>query len=71
MDNTFAIDVKKGLESDPKFLSSKYFYDSVGDELFIKIMQLPEYYLTDCELEIFNEQSDKIIEAFNTISPIE
>ncbi len=64
MDSTFAIDVKKGLESDPKFLSSKYFYDSVGDELFIKIMQLPEYYLTDCELEIFNEQSDKIIEAF-------
>ena len=64
MDNTFAIDVKKGLESDPKFLSSKYFYDSVGDELFIKIMQLPEYYLTDCELEIFNKQSDKIIEAF-------
>ena len=64
MDSTFAIDVKKGLESDPKFLSSKYFYDSVGDELFIKITQLPEYYLTDCELEIFNEQSDKIIEAF-------
>ena len=64
MDSTFAIDVKKGLESDPKFLSSKYFYDSVGDELFIKIMQLPEYYLTDCELEIFNKQSDKIIEAF-------
>ena len=64
MDNTFSKDVEKGLESDPKFLSSKYFYDAIGDQLFVKIMQLPEYYLTNCELEIFQNQSDEIIRAF-------
>ena len=64
MNNTFAQDVEKGLESNPKFLSSKYFYDAIGDQLFVKIMQLPEYYLTNCELEIFQNQSDEIIKAF-------
>ena len=45
----FAQDVKKGLESFPKTLSSKYFYDKRGDELFQEIMNLEEYYLTKSE----------------------
>jgi uncharacterized SAM-dependent methyltransferase len=40
-------------EREPKHLLSKYFYDKKGDELFQQIMNMPEYYLTDCELEIF------------------
>ena len=60
----FAEDVDKGLSSSPKRLSSKYFYDSIGDQIFIKIMGMPEYYLTNCEFEILSSQSNEIIDAF-------
>ncbi len=60
----FAEDVLKGLSSTPKYLSSKYFYDDEGSRIFQKIMQMPEYYLTDCELEIFQKQRQKIYELF-------
>jgi len=49
-------DVLSGLKKEPKQLQSKYLYDAKGDELFRQIMQAPEYYLTDCEMEIFKEQ---------------
>lgn len=62
--NTFAEDVWKGLSSEPKYLSSKYFYDDEGSRLFQKIMDLPEYYLTRAELEIFEKQTKEIYEAF-------
>jgi len=62
--NTFAEDVLKGLSSQPKHLSSKYFYDDEGSRLFQEIMKLPEYYLTRAELEIFQTQSAEIFEAF-------
>ncbi|RYZ19857.1 MAG: L-histidine N(alpha)-methyltransferase, partial [Sphingobacteriales bacterium] len=61
INETFCADVIKGLKSNPKTLPSKYFYDSNGDVLFQRIMQLPEYYLTRCELEIFRDQSNRII----------
>ncbi len=60
--STFAADVLDGLSADPKHLSSKYFYDDEGSRLFQEIMRLPEYYLTDCELEIFTEQGPAICE---------
>ena len=62
--NTFLKDVNDGLSQNPKYLSSHYFYDKNGDELFRQIMEMPEYYLTNSELEIFQEQSDSIIESF-------
>lgn len=61
----FAKDVKEGLSSKPKKLSSKYFYDAIGSQLFMDIMNSPEYYLTDAEMEIFTLQSDKIIDSLN------
>src|SRR6476660_9244857 len=61
----FAADVLTGLSSTPKQLSSKYFYDDEGTRLFQEIMKLPEYYLTGCELEIFEKQSDEIFKAFD------
>ena len=63
--NEFLKDVQEGLTSNPKHLSSKYFYDEKGDDIFVKIMNMPEYYLTDCEFEIFSEQSGAIISGFN------
>lgn len=57
------IDVDNGLSSFPKTLPSKYFYDKIGDELFTKIMYLPEYYLTRAEFEIFKQNAQNIIDA--------
>ena len=59
----FKKDVEQGLGAVPKTLPSKYFYDKKGDELFVQIMNLPEYYLTRAEFEIFKEQSEELIQA--------
>lgn len=58
-----AIDTFKGLSSNPKYLLSKYFYDDEGSRIFQKIMNMPEYYITDCELEIFSLQKEEITKA--------
>lgn len=58
----FRSDVLNGLQSTPKKLSSKYFYDKTGDHLFQKIMAMPAYYLTRCELDIFKNKTDDLIE---------
>lgn len=42
-------DVRRGLTKTPKRLSSKYFYDERGSQLFEQITELPEYYLTRAE----------------------
>ena len=62
--NQFAADVLEGLLATPKQLSSKYFYDDEGSRLFQEIMKLPEYYLTGCELEIFERQAGEIFKTF-------
>ncbi len=67
--HTFAEDVRNGLTACPKHLSSKYFYNEKGNELFQRIMHSGEYYLTDCEKEIFETQSEKIIAAILTYLP--
>ena len=56
---TFKIDVQKGLSESPKTLSSKYFYDKIGDALFVEIMNLPEYYLMRSELDIFKNKTQE------------
>lgn len=63
MNNTFMKDVDNGLSAYPKTLSSKYFYDAIGDALFIKIMHMPEYYLTDSEFEILSQQTETIVKS--------
>ena len=60
----FAEDVRRGLSSTPKQLSSKYFYDDEGSRLFQEIMRLSEYYLTRAEYKVFTEQTDAIGRAF-------
>lgn len=62
--STFLRDINDGLSQQPKYISSHYFYDSIGDKLFQQIMDMPEYYLTNSELEIFREQADAIIRSF-------
>ena len=73
MNTTFAHDVAAGLSQQQKTLPSKYFYDQQGDELFMQIMALPEYYLTRAEHEIFTQQADQLISALqvNPAQPFE
>lgn len=56
----FLNDVLDGLSQVPKRLPSRYFYDDAGSALFQEIMQLDEYYLPACELEILQEQAEDI-----------
>ena len=58
----FKNEVDQGLGKSSKTLPSKYFYDKIGDALFVKIMHMPEYYLTRAELDIFTNKSDQIID---------
>lgn len=60
---TFKRDVISGLKRDPKQLDSKYFYDEKGDRLFQSIMEMPEYYLTDCEMDIFKNKTEQLVES--------
>ena len=60
----FATDVVKGLTAKSKFLNSKYLYDTEGSRIFQDIMNMPEYYLTDCELEIFQNNKGEILDCF-------
>lgn len=62
--NAFARDILSGLRSSPKRLPSKYFYDAAGDELFRKIMELPEYYLTRAEHALLESRKEDIGQVF-------
>jgi len=62
--SVFYQDVINGLKASQKYLFSKYFYDEAGDRLFQQIMASPEYYLTRCEMEIFQHQSGDIAARF-------
>ncbi|NOY36037.1 MAG: L-histidine N(alpha)-methyltransferase [Chlorobi bacterium] len=61
-----ATDTLRGLSSAPKYLLAKHLYDDKGSELFRQIMQMPEYYLTNCELEIFRNLKEKIVDALES-----
>ncbi|MEL4307919.1 L-histidine N(alpha)-methyltransferase [Joostella sp. CR20] len=64
--NSFKEDVYRGLTSQPKKLPSKYFYDKKGDKIFQQIMSMPEYYLTNAELEIIQQNTQEIAKLFNS-----
>ncbi|NAY92291.1 L-histidine N(alpha)-methyltransferase [Muricauda sp. JGD-17] len=62
--SAFEQEVYEGLTNYPKHLSSKYFYDEVGDKLFQDIMAMPEYYLTNCEFDILEIHKEEIVSLF-------
>ncbi len=59
-----ALEVLKGLKAPKKYISSKYFYDAEGSRIFQDIMQMPEYYPTGCEAEIFGTYKRRIGSLF-------
>lgn len=62
----FAIDVLTGLCATPKEISAKYFYDDAGSELFQKITQHKDYYLTRTEFGILTHARREIPEIIDT-----
>jgi len=59
-----ADDVRRGLTAPHKWLPPKYFYDQSGSQLFERITQLPEYYLTRVESSILEKIAPALVEHF-------
>lgn len=55
--------VRDGLSARPRHLPSWLFYDDAGSELFERITELPEYYLTRTEREILTAHAAEMISA--------
>jgi dimethylhistidine N-methyltransferase len=56
----------EGLNAPQAWIPSKYFYDSLGSQLFDAIPHLPEYYPTRAEAAIFSRQIGDIARAVGT-----
>src|SRR5580704_3860810 len=52
-----------GLTGEKKTLASKLLYDATGSELFHRITELPEYYLTRTEKKLLGERATDIVAA--------
>lgn len=61
--NSAMAQIRDGLMSKNRRISSQYFYDSRGSEIFRAITELPEYYLTSSELEILETHAEAIVVA--------
>lgn len=60
-----AEDVLVGLSETPKRLSSRFFYDGVGSDLFQSITDLEEYYPTRVEYEILETHAASLLQRFS------
>jgi dimethylhistidine N-methyltransferase len=56
-------DVLEGLRREPRQISPMYFYDERGSQLFDRICELPEYYLTRTETRILDDRGDEIAQS--------
>jgi dimethylhistidine N-methyltransferase len=59
----FLAEVVAGLSSSPRTLPCKFFYDERGADLFQKICELPEYYITRTETELLRHSAPEIAES--------
>lgn len=57
VEDSLRADVATGLQTLPKRLPPRWFYDDRGSELFDQITRLPEYYLTRREREILYSEA--------------
>ena len=59
----FLAEVIAGLRHVPRSLPCKYFYDERGAKLFLKICELPEYYITRTETELLRRHGSEMAES--------
>jgi len=64
-------DVVAGLGKKQKWLPARYFYDDYGSELFERITELPEYYLTRAEEEILQDSAGEVAKLTGACELIE
>jgi L-histidine Nalpha-methyltransferase len=60
--DAMALAVREGLSATPKHLPCWLLYDEIGSELFERITELPEYYLTRTERCIFEMYAGEILQ---------
>ena len=63
----FARDVAEGMDAGQKYISARYFYDSLGSALFEAITYLPEYGLTRADERLLNNHASEIAAAVNGV----
>ena len=56
----FLAEAIAGLSQAPRTLPSKFFYDEQGADLFLKICELPEYYVTRTETDILQRYAPEM-----------
>lgn len=59
--DTFFDEVIDGLRQAQKTIPPKFFYDERGSQLFDRITELPEYYLTRTEMAIMRQYIDEMV----------
>lgn len=59
----FLAEVVFGLSSSPRSLPCKFFYDERGADLFLKICELPEYYITRTETGLLRRYAGEMAES--------
>jgi L-histidine Nalpha-methyltransferase len=57
-------DLISGLTATPKRIPAYFIYDKRGSELFTRICELPEYYLTRTELAILEKFAEDMVQPF-------
>lgn len=67
----FARSVALGLSDTPRWIPCRYLYDARGTELFERICEQPEYYLTRTEEAILAVHASEICEITGRVSLIE
>jgi uncharacterized SAM-dependent methyltransferase len=55
--------INQGLRSSPRSLPSLLLWDSVGLELYEKITESPDYYLTRVEADVIRNNVDAIVQS--------
>lgn len=69
--NALRADAREGLTASPKYIPSKWLYDSKGSEIYEEITRLPEYYPFRVEGGILEAVADEIAAASRASSIIE
>lgn len=64
-------EILQGLNSQPKYISPKYFYNAGGSELFESITELKEYYPTRTEKSILSGIGTKLEMDFKNLNIVE
>jgi L-histidine N-alpha-methyltransferase len=68
---TMAREVAAGLETSPRTIPSKYFYDAHGSVLFDQITELPEYYLARAETAILEQVAPVLVAEIDPAEIVE